>query len=254
MQSGGKILANHVLYYPAFVLTPFQKFSIGLRRSNDSPEETINAEISPSADSGGGVIVTPSNTLNMYGSVVKSYKTSPPILISKNTRLRFNLQNIDNAQGVYICFYQRQVEVDLNDRRCIQPDLLSQPSQDIVGFGEVVFGSSSSFVMYVTVVQSSGTSALSSVLISNENGGIFCGSECCDRNADKLVINGETSCVCRDGFVSSGGGEKILSLNEACASCQETFDCGLDGDTCETNGYCWFDNCSSGTCGIEVSY
>jgi hypothetical protein len=234
---------------PHFSLHFLQAFDIDLQKSADIPIVRVNAVVVPSHDNGGGVLVTPSSKMTLHGNVMKMFRLSTMILISNDTRLRFQAENIDNAQGVYVCFFQSEVAFNLQDPRCFQPDF-NQPQNDIIGFGQLAFGSRTTFVKYILFVQASGISAFSDVFVSIDEGRIFCGNECCDLNADKQG----TACVCKDGYVSSKGGEKVLlELDQACISCQETSSCGLDGDSCDVNGYCWADNCSGSSCEAGVS-
>ena len=127
-------------------------------------------------------------------------------------RLRFSVENVDNAQGVYICFFQYIIPFDPDDSRCFQPDL-DQLQNDIIGFGELRFGLSANLVRYIMFVQTGGISTISNLYLSTEEGGVFCGANCCDNNANKVG----KSCICRDGYVSTGGGEKVLSdFDEFC--------------------------------------
>jgi hypothetical protein len=57
-----------------------------LKRKPDLPTEKVNALIIPSEDDGGGVLVTPSNKISLYGNAAKVLSFEKMILITANTR------------------------------------------------------------------------------------------------------------------------------------------------------------------------
>ena len=65
---------------------------------------------------------------------------------------------------------------------------------------------------------------------------------CKDINADTITNGDEISCMCRDGFLSSNGG-KIQGDYDSCVPCILSPFCGFEGDSCETNGDCFWDLC-----------
>jgi hypothetical protein len=94
------------------------------------------------------------------------------------------------------------------------------------------------------LVQSSGKSSISNIKISNEDGGIFCGVECCDASAG--LLENPKRCKCMLGFVSSSGNGRFLENGDFCESCEVTPNqCGFDGDSCFDGGDCWNDNCDT---------
>ena len=102
-----------------------------------SSGSTVDASLYDGGDGSGGVLVKPStssagSTITLYDNVEKLYSLDSPVLISRNTRLQFAVENVDNAKGVYVCFYQRVTDFIQSDLRCLSPDF-NQPNQDILG-------------------------------------------------------------------------------------------------------------------------
>jgi hypothetical protein len=230
-----------------------QPFSISYQASEVDPEETLSVSMARSdLNNGSGGIIASATSLTLYENVKEVYTMSKNVLMGRNTRLKFTINDEGSAEGFYICFYPRAAPEDINLDECANIDV-NDPLQDLIGAGLIFFGGRTVYAKTFVLLQSSGKSSISSVMIFNESGGIFCGNACCDIASD--LLDNPKRCICKPGYVSSSGNGRLLTNGNFCESCVDTSNqCGFDGDSCTDGGDCWIDKCdtANGICLTSV--
>lgn len=197
----------------------------------------------------GGVSVNESlQEILLFGPSSATFMLEPPLNVTKFTRLTIMMDSIALPDMVQLCLYEERV----SNRSCTT---LKQ-GENVIAIGEEIFEHEVSQAAFLMLEQFNsnpreGETSLKNISIHqhavlpliNSDG------DCVDVNA---IVTGNSTCLCKLGFVSSNGGT-VLGPLDTCVSCTRKPFCGFDTDTCERDRDCLIGRCLNGTCLSSVS-
>ena len=204
----------------------------------------------------GGVVVWTKDTVEIFGDTFRAFELSKSFNLNKNTRLQVELANADAAPITSICLFET-LDFDYTPKQCAQ--LLSASGQIDINVGSLL-NNRKAKIVFIAFIQAGATSLEygtsitdivfvhgESIDIVNEKG------QCTDPNSSTTTIqDGNTTCICNVGYVSSNGG-KVQRELDSCISCVSSPFCFFEGDICSVNADCDNMICDGGICKTTVS-
>jgi len=221
--------------------------------------ERINATLVPfevgNQIEAGGVVVKEKDTIDILGDTFRVFKLFKSFNFNKHTRLEVQLINVDVALLMGVCVYET-LEDENNLKQCVQlPSYVGQIDINVGSLLNYRIGKIGfiAFVQTGAALLDNGTSIRKIAFVQGDDTDIVDeNGQCTDQNALTTIQDGNKTCICDDGYVSSNGG-KVQGELDSCISCVSSPFCFFEGDICSANVDCDNDICDDGICRTTVS-